>query len=271
MKWIKPTRLSLPRMPDLASTQNALAAALVDNDDTQGAIALIDATQDIASARVAIYRNNILSNARNALAASFPIVVKIVGAEFFGTLARAYCASHPSSSGDLNEFGEQFAEFIDSFAHTQALPYLADVARVEWLTHRARYAADHPPIDMQAVASITCEHYERLIMDLHPSVAILASRYPVYRIWEVHQRDYVGEVAVDLSSGAESVVVYRRQFQTDVAPLTAAEYVLLGEAARKQPLGHALQLAFETDAAFDFSASLQRWIRAAIVVGLRNQ
>ena len=126
-------------------------------------------------------------------------------------------------------------------------------------------------MDMQAVASITCEHYERLIMDLHPSVAILASGHPVYRIWEVHQDDYVGEVAVDLSSGAESVVVYRRQFQTDVAPLTAAEYVLLGEAARKQPLGHALQLAFETDAAFDFSASLQWWIRAAIVVALRTQ
>ena len=87
----------------------------------------------------------------------------------------------------------------------------------------------------------------------------------------VHQDDYVGEVAVDLWSGAESVVVYRLRFKTDVAPLTAAEYVLLAETARKQPLGHALQLAFETDAAFDFSASLQWWIRAAIVVALRTQ
>jgi len=51
MKRIKPTRLLLSRMPDLAATQNALAAALVDNDDAQGAIALIDATQDIKRTR----------------------------------------------------------------------------------------------------------------------------------------------------------------------------------------------------------------------------
>src|SRR3982751_1404224 len=80
-KRAKPTALLLPYMPDLAATQDAFAAALVDADHSDDAVALIDANDAVARARLSVYRNNILANARNALAATFPIVLKIVGAE----------------------------------------------------------------------------------------------------------------------------------------------------------------------------------------------
>ena len=182
--------------------------------------------------------------------------------------SRAYCRRHPSLSGDLNELGEYFADFIGAFPHTQSLPYLPDVARLEWLVHRAHYAADHAPADTSRLASITGNDYPRLALALHPAAAMFASSYPLCRIWEVHQDDYRGEIAADLGSGADRVIVYRPQFRVTVAALTDGEFAFLAAVRRRELLGAALDSAVAADAQFDLGASLQRWIAENIIVGL---
>ncbi len=72
--------------------------------------------------RLAIYRGNMNANAARALAATYPIICKLVGDEFFGGVARAYCRQHPSVSGDLNELGAHLADFIGAFPPAQSLP-----------------------------------------------------------------------------------------------------------------------------------------------------
>src|SRR5204862_7472176 len=115
---------------------------------------------------------NVMANAMRALADVYPITRKLVGDEFFDGLAREYCRQHPSVSGDLNELGEHLADFVGAFAHTQPLPYLPDVARLEWLAHVAHYAADHAPFDIAHLATLTEHDYSRLALELHPAVAL---------------------------------------------------------------------------------------------------
>ena len=86
---------------------------------------------------VSVYRSNAFGNWAQALAGAYPIARKVVGADFFEGLAREYARAYPSASGDLNEYGAHLAEFVAAFPHTQDLPYLPDVARMEWLAHRA--------------------------------------------------------------------------------------------------------------------------------------
>ncbi len=222
-----------------------------------------------ARKRLAIYRANIAANATGALAAIYPIVRTLVGAEFFAGLAQAYSAAHPSASGDLNELGAQLADFLPAFAPAQSLPYLPDVARLEWLVHRAHYAADHAPLDVTALADFAEDDYARLTITLHPAVGVLSSAYPLFRIWEVHQDDYRGDLAVDLGGGGEHVVVYRPQFRAAVARLSTGEAVFLAAVARGALLGTALADALNHDPHFNFAASLQNWARANIVVDLR--
>lgn len=255
-------------MPDLVTLQQRFSAALADIARSDDAVPLIAGDPAHALNRLAIYRGNVTANAIRALAATYPIVCKLVGGEFFDALVRAYCREHPSASGDLNQLGEKFADFVSVFPHTQALPYLPDVARLEWLAHSAHYAADHAPLDTGRLASIQERDYPRLAVTLHPAVAILASSYPVFRIWEVHQDDYRGDIAVDLASGTERVVVHRPQFRVAVAALSGGEYRFLGAIVQGKLLGDALQEAVAIDAGFDLSQSLQRWIAANIVVGL---
>ena len=120
------------------------------------------------------------------LAGAYPIVAKIVGESFFEGLAREYLRRFPSASGDLNEYGASLAQFVAAFPHTGDLPYLADVARMEWLAHRAHYAADAA---------------EGPGLRLPPARALLPSRRPLARTREIHPDDHEGEFSVDLDAG----------------------------------------------------------------------
>lgn len=255
-------------MPDLATVQRRFAAALEDGAHGDDALPLFAGDAAHVRDRLAIYRRNVAANTARALAATYPIIGKLVGAEFFGGLARAYGRAHPSTSGDLNDFGACFADFVGAFAHTRQLPYLPDVARLEWLAHRAHYAADHAPLDASTLSSISEDDYMALAVTLHPAVALIASDYPLFRIWEVHQDDFRGEMEVDLGSGAERVVVYRPRFRATVGKAADGEFAFLTAIARGERLGTALASALEADAQFDLGANLTRWVAVNIVVGI---
>jgi len=67
------------------------------------------------------------------------------------------------------------------------MPYLPDVARLEWARIEAYFAADCVPIDPGRLASVAPEHLHSLTLSLHPSVQLIRSAYPIFRIWDVNQ------------------------------------------------------------------------------------
>jgi hypothetical protein len=255
-------------MPDLATLQRLFGAAIEDREREADAVALISGEPEEARQRLAIYRRNITTNRDGALAAIYPIIYKLVGAQFFAGLARAYDSTHPSTSGDLNEFGRHLAEFLRTFVPARTLPYLPDVACLEWLAHKAHYARDHAPLDVGALAGFPEQTYAHLNVKLHSSVAVLTSAYPLFRIWQVHQDDYAGELAVDLDGGGEQVVVYRPRFRVTVGRLSAGEAAFLEALIRGALLGPALAAALNQDPGFDFAASLRTWTVENIVVDI---
>lgn len=253
-------------MAELHELQARIGAALIDADADNGAVALI-ANAD-AARRLAIYRNNITGNALGALRAIYPVTRKIVGTEFFDALARRYCEAHPSTRGDLNEIGGELSGFVRTFEPARELSYLPDVVTLEWHAHRAHFAADHPPLDLRAIAGLLNGDVAHLMLTLHPAVALVSSGYPLFRIWETHQDDYSGEIEVDLASGGEHVVVYRPAFRATVAKLSVAEAAFLGSIQHGKPLGTALAAALETGDPFDFAARLSNWVAAHIIVAI---
>lgn len=207
---------------------------------------------------LAVYRGNVFGNWAQALACAYPIVRKIVGEEFFQGLAREYARNHPSVSGDLNQYGAQLAEFIAIFPHSQDLPYLPDVARMEWLAHRAYYAQDAKPFGLEAP-----DEFSRLA--LAPPCALLASDWPLARIWTVHQDGYEGEIDVDLNSGPDRVLVHRPRWRALVRWLAPGDYRFLDCARQGATLGEALEAAVAEDSGFDPSLALARWIDAGVI------
>lgn len=227
-------------MPSLLEQQRAFALALLD--------------ASVADEGLRVYRANVFGNWSAALGGAYPIVRAIVGTEFFERLARDYAHAAPSTSGDLHDYGAQLAPFLDGYAHTHDLPYLPDVARLEWLAHCACYAADALPFDRSRPTEAR----------LAPNCALLESAWPLRRIWEAHQEG--GDPAtVDLGAGPDRVLVHRRGWRVEVCSLRAGDFRFLQRLRAGAALGPALEAAAAADAAFVARAALAAWVQAGVI------
>jgi hypothetical protein len=203
--------------------------------------------------RFAVYRNNVVASLVAALADTFPVVRELVGADFFTAMARLYVAEQPPSSPVLAHYGDGFADWMAQFEPVAAVPYLADMARLERARVRAYHAADAPLLGADTIAAQLADP-ERLPaarLQLHPSVTVLASPWAVVSLWAAHQgQGRLGDVD---PARPECALVLR--FQDDAAviaiPQVAAEFfrrlqhgLPLGEAAAlPEPLDLGASLA----------------------------
>jgi hypothetical protein len=249
----------------LRDLQTAFMSSVFTRDDGVIAAYLESATMP-GSPRMAIYRNNIYAALSKALEAIYPVILRLVGDEFFKFAARRYIDGHPSRSGDLNRFGSDFAEFLGTFKHAASLPYLPDMARLEWCCHQAYSAADDTPLDLLKLAAVPPETYGRLRFRLNHASRLLHSAWPIDAIWRVNQADYTGDQSVDLASGGVSLLLQRRENRMALMTLSAAEWQFLSALNDRQTLEVAYERAMRADPAADFGALLHTHVGQATLV-----
>jgi hypothetical protein len=193
-------------MPSLHELQRRFAAALHAGDGVQTPMRLAGTrTAD----RLDIYRRTIATNYRNALGATYPVVRRLVGARFFDASVDAYVAMHPSRSGDLNEYGGTFGDFLAAHPAVSELPYLPDVARLEWRIDEANRAADSntdPAAVLRALAACPGDQLPSLLLRMDGSCRMIESPFPLLRIWQVNQPGHDGEMRVDFAVGPTDCV-----------------------------------------------------------------
>lgn len=216
--------------------------------------------------RLDIYRNNIFGGLTQALRLTYPAVHTLVGEAFFSHMAKGYIYEHPSTSGDLTRFGSGFPAFLEGFPPAGDLPYLPDVAYLEWLCHMSYHAADHAPLALERLANLPPERYDNLRFRLHPACHLFASSYPIHRIWQICQPDYAGNETVDISLGGANLLVQRRALRVASQPLSKGEFALLGAFSSEQGFAEACAATLKAEPGFDLSGSLQRFVTQAIVV-----
>jgi hypothetical protein len=107
----------------------------------------------LADPGMAVYRENALAVRREALAAAHPVVRRLVGAAFFAEAATRFARAHPSTSGDLTPTAARPSPPSSRATPGADLPYLSDVARLEWAVHECGHAADGAPLDHAALAA----------------------------------------------------------------------------------------------------------------------
>ena len=222
-------------MPALRELQADFAAALMCAG--QGSHANIRTDGLPVAARIAIYQNNTLSNYLGALAAVYPVVQALTGDAWFRQHAARYIAQTPSSSGDIQLYGETFPDYL---AQLDALPYLADVALLEWHVHCVFHAAEATPLQPAALAGLSPSEQTRLCFQLHPACRLIHSAYPVQRIWAVNQPDYAGDAQVQLADGGTPLLVQRQGTEIHLVSLSAPAYQLLQWSQQGLNLGEIL-------------------------------
>ena len=236
-------------MSDLAATQRRFLDALFAPGEPPG--------------RLAIYRRNVLATLGEALAAAYPAVRQLVGAAFFDEAARRYALAAPSRCGDLNAFGDGFGAFLGSYPFAAHLPWLGDVARLEWAVHACHHAPDATPLDAGRLSALAPGDPERLRLRLQASSCLLRSRYPVSAIREANVDGRDGTPR--RLEGEDFLLVRREGVRVVVESLDASEWRFLERVSRGEPLGEAC--AAFADPARELGPCLARHARAGLFAG----
>jgi len=241
--------------------------AVLGGDPSRAAAAVLDDGLP-AEARLRIYRHHVLTTLTGVLQAAFPVVCRLVDERFFGYAADQYIRRDPPSGPCLFEYGESFPAFLGGFPPCRALPYLADVARLEWAAHRASWAPERDPLAAEALHAVAPARAGDLVLSLDPACALLASPWPIEQIWRANQPDVGEPVTVGLSAGGAMLEVRRRGDDVVIRELEPPTYVFREGLARGHRLAEAAEAALAHDAAFDLPGALRALVQEGLVTGL---
>jgi uncharacterized protein len=256
-------------MSELLESQRDFAAALRDAEASSRTSRWLAGDAVLVTQRLAIYRANTAASAAKALAAAYAVLQQVVGKELFDGLVRAYLRVCPSTCGNLYDYGGEFAAFLAGQVRAQSLPYLPDLARLEWLVHRAYGAADAKPWDPAGLRAIVPELQEQIRFEWAAGTAVMNSAYPIARIWTIHQPEHAGEFAVDWSI-AERALVARAGLRVTVTALAVGDAAFIIAALAGGSLGDATTAALSADPAFDLGALLARAMASNLICGIAS-
>lgn len=248
--------------PALRRLQEEFAAAVArDGGEGEAFAPHLAGEPSLAQRRLAIYRRAIAANLRRVLRAAYPVVARLVGDGFFDEAARQYAQSSPPDDADLNRYGAGFPGFLAGYRHASGLPWLPDVARLEWAWHESLMAADAPGLDFEALARVPEGERHALGLELHASVRLVRSSWPVLAIWEANQEGRDGTVSRD--EGSDDILAWRDGARVRFARLGAPEAGFLEAILAGFPLGEAADRAGQ----WDFASALARLAGLGLIAG----
>ena len=220
--------------------------------------------------RLAVYRNNVTSSLIDALAAGFPVTQELVGEAFFRAMAAEFVRRQPPRSRVLACYGQRLPDFIADFEPARSVPYLADLARLEFSRIQAYHAADADALSPAAVVAALGDGSgaDRLRLVCHPSVAVLASRFAIVSIWAAHQGQ--GDLAELDPLMPEAALVLRDGLDVLVLSLPPGAERFVAALLQGSTLAQAMSQALAAAAHFDLQALLTLLVRHGALCALRE-
>jgi hypothetical protein len=206
-----------------------------------------------------VYRNNYVLSLTEALAASYSAVKRLVGEDFFFYIAKQFVQKTPLTSGYLTDFGDEFADFLETNEECKELSYLPCIARLERFYEKAYHSAEIPAYEIANLASLGIKDESDLYINFHPSVYLLESSFPVVSIWLMDDQSEVP----DLNNNPQKAIIYRRQYKVQVELINQDEFDLLGALMKNNCLNQAYAL---TNEKVDLQPFLAKYIERQVFV-----
>ncbi len=162
-----------------------------------------------AADRLGVYAEMYWARLVDVLRDDFPRVATILGSSRFTALSCAYLTRRPSTRPSVRWVGSEFADFLARDGAVEGLPFLADVARLEWTRLAAFDAADAAPLRVESLRAIPPSEWSRLTFHTVPALHVLRVAWPVHELWAA---DDAQAVATALRPAATVLRVWRDGF-----------------------------------------------------------
>ena len=238
-------------MSALLDMQRRFQRALTDDTPTLDGI-VVDAAR-----RLTVHKTTIEGGLLSTRANGFPALRRVVGGAIFASLAREFISVAPPRHPVLSNYGGGFPTFVAMQPIAASLPYLQDLARVEWARQESYLAADAALLDAGGLNTAEPENLSLLALRLHPATRVITSPFPVHTIWRLNQPDVDDKdiPAVDMTV-AEHVIVTRPHMEVVTRAITLADAALVRAVMGGATLGAAVEGALALAPDFDVTHAL---------------
>jgi hypothetical protein len=217
-----------------------------------------------ALARLNIYRNNVFGNFESVLSSIYPAIKRLVGEDYFEKLVLDFCKKYPSRSGNLDDFGSEFPQFLQQTRRKHKLPYLPDTARLELFFHQAYFCKDAVDFDLKKFQKIPPEDFFNLTFKLHPSCFLIASKFPIFSIWQSNVNEKKPK-KLSLQQ-AESALISKALGQVEIIKLSPAEFIFLENVSKEKNLFETYKkILRRTKSDCNIGKILQKFVAAKII------
>lgn len=210
--------------------------------------------------RLKIYRNHIVTTLSDVLVMNFPLVEILTGEGFLRTAAKLYLFDNPPMEACLDRYGNSFPDFLKGYEHAKDLPYLADVARLDWEMNEARIAKQDNTLSVESLAQIDPNLLEGAVFKVKQSVRLMQSEYPLDKIYYFCEQDEENRGELNVDKSPTYILVTRMEWDPKIFKLDEAEYGLLSALQEDVPLGECLEETLNKFPEFNFGEFLQNYI-----------
>lgn len=176
---------------------------------------------------IKIYRNNTLGALVNALLDVYPICQKILGKEYFRQIAIQHVNASPSMSSNLNNYGNGLHKTISDLSHLHeelvSMPYLIDIAKMEWQLHRCYYASNCETFKIEELSQLTAIQQSQVKFILADDIYVTQSAFDLYSIWK-SSKSFQN---IEVSQSQSYIVIHKEKFKPIVDSLMVTDYDLI--------------------------------------------
>lgn len=171
------------------------------------------------------------------LMSHFPAVRWVLGKDLFNKICHKYVETQPSVTYNLHSYGNTFPEFLKEDHDSKAIPFLYDLARLEWTLKEVQDRPSPSPLPGKHIEELL--HSEDFKVQFIDAMEIFESPYAVYDIWD--QRMSSAYQFEDINwNRSESLLVYKDQKKLCLIRIDALEAEVLKELKEGSSVSSAL-------------------------------
>jgi hypothetical protein len=175
---------------------------------------------------LSIYRNTVYKGLADALVASFPTVLAIVGPDWMREASILFAREHPPERAILVEYGAAFPDWLSKFPPARDMPYLADLARLDRLWTEAHLAADDRSLAIDFGAHPLIQSFEASGLSLIASARLAWFDHSIPDLWQA-LRSPATFAELELEAVWQAVLIWRPGQEVQIMPLTPKAHAFL--------------------------------------------
>ena len=172
---------------DIKTLQSDFIEAIFGGDKSPAVSHVIGDDTLSAEQRFGIYKGSVHGILTQALGTMFPVCKTLVGDKFFDNMCDLFINEYPPKTTYFAEYGSDLPAFLSSFEHVKDIPYIVDIARLEWARQIVWHASTVEVADFSALATLNEEQQSNVVFQLAKNMHLIESDFRIDELWFAHQ------------------------------------------------------------------------------------